>query len=363
MKVVVIGTRGIPGIPGGVETHCEELYPRLVQLGCEVTVMRRSCYVTPQNQITDYKGVHLIDVYAPRRKSLEAIVHSTLAVFKAWRLHPDVLHVHAIGPALVIPLARLLGMRVVATNHGPDYDRQKWGRLAKAMLQAGEWCQAHLAHRVIAISHVIVGIMRDRYGRTRGVDLIYNGAPAVTPATSTAYVESLGLRPRKYVVAVARFVPEKRLDLLVTAFSQLHTGYRLVLAGDADHADDYSTRLKQQAREAGVVLTGYIRGERMRQIMTHAALFVLPSTHEGLPISMLEAMSYRLDVLASDIPANRLPELKDSDFFHVNDLHSLTAALQRKLTHPQLGRAYDMSRYNWDTIAAQTLETYRKALR
>ena len=290
-------------------------------------------------------------------------VRLLLAVLKAKRLHADVLHVHAIGPALCIPVARLLGLRVVATNHGPDYDRQKWGLMAKAMLKAGEWCQARWAHRIISISRVITDILRDRYGRTAGVDLIHNGVTPPVRSTATDYVTSLGLEPHRYVVAVARFVPEKRLDLLIRAFEQArHEGYRLVLAGDADHEDDYARQLKEQARATGTVLTGFIRGERLNQLMSHAALFVLPSTHEGLPIALLEAMSYGMDVLVSDIAANRLPELQPGDLFAVDNIEALTRRIEEKLSLPALDRHYDLSNYDWDHIARQTLEVYRAAL-
>ncbi|MBR5102897.1 MAG: glycosyltransferase family 4 protein [Muribaculaceae bacterium] len=365
MKIVVVGTRGIPRIQGGVETHCEALCPRLVEMGCDVTVIRRSCYVADDNRITEYKGVKLVDVFAPRRKSLEAIVHTFLAVIKARRLHADVVHIHAIGPGLCAPLARLLGMRVVATNHGPDYNRQKWGWFAKTMLKMGEWCQAHCAHQIVVISHVIENILKDRYNRVKGVNLIYNGVETPQKSTSTSYLDELGLTPKKYVIAVARFVPEKRLDYLIEAFGKAANaeGYKLVLVGDSDYPDDYSDKLKKQAAEAGVVMTGFIRDEKLNQIMTNAALFVLPSTHEGLPISLLEAMAYGIDVIVSNIDANRLPELCDDDIFEVDNIEALTQTLDRKLAAPQLGRKYDLTKYNWDFIAQQTLEVYTKALK
>ena len=149
MKVVVTGTRGIPLIQGGVETHCQNLYPHLSRLGCDVTVMRRSCYVTDDNRISEYEGVHLIDLYAPRHKSLEAIVHTTLATIKAKRMGADIIHIHTVGPSLVTPLARLLRMKVVCTNHGPDYLRAKWGKLARWCIRLGERWQVRWAHHII----------------------------------------------------------------------------------------------------------------------------------------------------------------------------------------------------------------------
>lgn len=359
MKIVVAGTRGIPDIPGGVETHCEELYPRLVEMGHDVTVIRRTPYVTDANRKHTYRGVKLIDVYAPKRKSIEAIVHTFLAIIKARRLNPDVLHIHAIGPAIMTPMARLLGMKVVTTNHGPDYDRQKWGRLAKFVLKTGERMGARFSNRVIVISKVIAGILADNYGR-KDTDLIFNGVNTPIKATSTDYIESLGVEPGKYILAVGRFVEEKGFHDLIEAYTRLgDTDVKLVIAGDTDHEDDYSRRLKKQAHEAGVVLTGYIKGEPLRQVLSHAALFAMPSYHEGLPIALLEAMSYNLDVVVSDIPANLLDCLnRDTDFFHTGDIDSLAGALQRKLSAGDTPRNYDLSPYNWDTIARQTEALY-----
>lgn len=207
MKVVVTGTRGIPNIMGGVETHCEELFPRIAAAGHDVTVIRRSCYVGDDNHILSYKGVALKDIYAPRKKSLEAIVHTFLAVLSARRMHADILHIHAIGPSLMTPFARLLGLKVVTTHHGPDYDRQKWGVFAKFMLKAGERMGAMFSNEVIVISHVIEDILHRKYGRDS--NLIFNGVTTPEKSSATDYIEGLGLESRKYVVAVGRFVKEK----------------------------------------------------------------------------------------------------------------------------------------------------------
>lgn len=377
MRIVVAGTRGIPGIQGGVETHCEELYPRIAALGHDVTVIRRSCYLTPAMKAEAekcrkvgrplmYKGVRLADVFAPRLKSIEAVLHTFLAVIRARRMNPDILHIHAIGPSLMVPLARLLGMKVVTTNHGPDYDRGKWGRLAKKVLETGERWGARRSDEVIVISKVIADILAGKYGR-RDTHLIYNGVPAPRRADSSDYVESLGLVPGMYVLGLGRFVPEKNFHMLIEAWraSGLPArGIRLCIAGDADHEDEYSRSLKRQAAAEGVALTGFIRDERLRQVMSHARLFVLPSSHEGLPISLLEAMSYGLDTLVSDIPANMIAQLSQDDFFHLGmtdgkkDMQALRMALERKTEGEASLREYDLAPYDWDHIAQQTIQVY-----
>lgn len=362
MKIVVTGTRGIPRIMGGVETHCEELFPRIAAMGHDVTVIRRSCYVTDDNRGSEYCGVKLRDVYAPRKKSLEAIVHTLLAVVEAKRMKADILHIHAIGPSIMVPLARLLGLKVVTTHHGPDYDRQKWGLLARTMLKLGERWGARYSNAVIAISQVIADILMQKYHRSS--HLIFNGVNKPAVSGKTDYIDSLGLEKGRYIVAVGRFVKEKCFDQLIEAYSQLpQCGFKLAIAGDADHEDEYSRSLKAAAHDNGVVLTGFIRGERLSQLLANAALFVLPSSHEGLPISLLEAMSYDRDVLVSDIPANRLPELAATDFFPCGDIQALSAELERKLQAAQPSRRYDLHNYDWNHIARQTVEVYDNILK
>jgi glycosyltransferase involved in cell wall biosynthesis len=359
MKIVVIGTRGIPNILGGVETHCEELYPRIVAMGHDVTIVRRTPYVEANNKISEYKGVKLIDVYAPCKKSVEAIIHTFLAVIKARGLKPDVLHVHAIGPAIMVPFARLLGMKVVMTNHGPDYDRQKWGRLAKLVLKTGEYFGSKFSNRVIVISNVIANILKTRYNRC-DTDLIFNGVNKPKKSANVDFLQSKGILPGKYILALGRFVKEKGFHDLIEAYKRLgDCGYQLVIAGDADHEDEYSRTLKKQASDAGVILTGFIKGENLNQIMSNAALFAMPSYHEGLPIALLEAMSYNIDALVSDIPANILPCLCPSDYFKVGDVEDLSVRLADKLRQLQLQRQYDLADYNWDKIAEQTIEVYK----
>lgn len=362
MKIVVIGTRGIPEIQGGVETHCQQLYPRIAAMGHDVTIVRRTPYTEASSGLKEYGGVKLVDVYAPRKKSVEAVVHTALAVIKARRLNPDILHVHAIGPGLMVPFARLMGMKVVSTNHGPDYDRQKWGRLAKTVLKTGERMSAGWSNKVIVISKVIANILASRYGRT-DTELIFNGVEVPVKSARTDYISSLGLEPGKYVVAVGRFVEEKGFHDLIAAFAKVSPqGFKLAIAGDADHEDAYSRSLKELARKHDVVLTGFIRGEKMSQLMTNAALFCLPSYHEGLPIVLLEAMSYGIDVAVSDIPANLLPALEDEDFYPVGDVDALAALLRRKLDNNATPRVYDLSPYNWDNIARQTVELYQRVV-
>lgn len=356
MKIVVTGTRGIPGILGGVETHCEELFPRIAKTGIEVTVVRRKSYV--QDSLTEWKGVKLLDINTPKKKSFEAIVHTFKAIITAKKMKADVVHIHAVGPALLVPLARLLGMKVIFTHHGPDYNRDKWGWAAKTMLKLGERLGTQYANEVIVISNVIKEILIRKYGR-KDCHLIYNGVSKPEIVEYPKYFEELGIEKGKYVLGMCRFVPEKNLHHLVEAFSKIDTkGCKLVLAGDTDFEDDYSLSLKQTAKEKGVILTGFVKGKKLHALLSNARCFVLPSSHEGLPIALLEAMSYNLRIIVSDIPANKEVGLSPNTYFPVGNVKALQDKLQQILNVPYSTIQYDMSKYDWEKIAKKTMEVY-----
>ena len=363
MKIVVTGTRGIPNIMGGVETHCEELFPRIASHGIEVTVIRRKNYV--HDELSEWKGVHLLDIKSPKQKSFEAIVHTFRAINKAKRIGADVLHVHAIGPALLVPYAKLLGMKVVFTHHGPDYDRDKWGFVAKNILKLAEWMGCKYADHVIVISEVIKDLIAKRCGRTENVHLVYNGVPKPEICHEPEYFKELGVEEGKYILGMCRFVPEKHLHDLVDAYVRLKEekripeDVRLVLAGDTDFEDNYSRGLKQKARENGVVLTGFIRGKKLHSLLTNAACYSLPSSHEGLPIALLEAMSYRLPVITSSIPANLEVGLDSTCYHEVGDVDTLASKIESIVNQPLQRIDYDMSKYDWDHIAEQVTNIYK----
>lgn len=363
MKIVVTGTRGIPGIQGGVETHCEELFPRLCRLGFEVHLVRRSCYINSEDTRKEFAGVKLRTIYAPHLKSLEALVHTFLAVIWAKKQKADILHIHAIGPAIMAPFARILGLKVVFTHHGPDYDRSKWGRFAKFFLKTGERLGTYSSNEIIVISDIIKKSLSEKYNRNN-THLIFNGVVLPRITEQTGYINSLGLKSRMYVFALGRFVEEKGFDLLIRAFNRINPkNFALVIAGDSDHETPYSKRLKTLARENNVVLTGFVKGDMLNELFSHARLFVLPSYHEGLPISLLEAMSYNLPVLVSDIPANLQVNLSGDRYFITGDENSLMDKFDQRLMNDFAPVHYDLSPYDWEKIALQTSEVYDSVMK
>lgn len=360
MKIIVLGTRGIPDILGGVETHCEELYSRIASLDHDVTVITRIPYVKDRS-IKSYKGVKLKHLFAPKQKSVEAILHTFLGVMYAGFKRPDILHIHAVGPMIMTPLARLLGLKVVVTNHGPDYDRQKWGKLAKSILQLGEYLGTKTAQKIIVISNVINTILRTKYSRQDAI-LIYNGVNIPELAVNDNYIRGLNLEKNNYLIAVGRFVEEKGFSDLIKAYSTITTPYKLVLVGDADHETTYSKQLKKEAADAGIILTGFIKGEQLCQVFSHARLFVMPSYHEGLPIALLEAMSYNLDVIVSNIPANLEVGLNEKHYFEVGNIDAISRSITHALSASDSvinNTSLMQEKYNWDLIAKKTIEVYK----
>lgn len=358
MKIVVTGTRGIPGIQGGVETHCEELFPLIVDSKHEVFIIRRTEYKTKNHETNLYKGVRIIDLKTISGKYAEALIHTLCAVIYAKKIDADIVHIHAIGPSLMIPFVKLLGMKAVMTHHGPDYDRQKWGKISKMILRLGERLGVYYSDNIIVISEHIRKMIQQKYPKCKNISLIHNGVKLTCSSVSEDYINSLGLESSKYVLAVGRLVEEKGFDLLINAFKKMNCKYKLVIAGDADHEDHYSRYLKDLALKNGVIMTGFIQKDQLAQLYHHCKLFVLPSFHEGLPISLLEAMNCKCDVLVSDIPANLEVGLPNYDYFKCGSEEELSEKISKKLNMKIHNISYNMKKYDWKEIAIQTKNVY-----
>lgn len=364
---MILGLRGFPGVQGGVETHAERIFPIVAELGFKVTVIGRSSRL-PRDCPAEWNGVRLVRLWAPKCKGLEAVVHTFIGVMYAAVVRPDILHIQAVGPALWTPLARLLGLRVVVTHHGPDYNRQKWGRVAKVVLRCGESVGMRFAHRRIAISHGIRRLVLEKYGLESAY--IPNGViPPVVP-TSTRTLEKFGLSRGRYVLLVSRLVPEKRHEDLVQAFVRAGVpGWKLVLVGEADHPDEYSAHVINLSKQTpNVVATGFQKGAALDELYANAGIFVLPSSHEGLPIVLLEAMSYGLSVLSTDIQANLEVGLPRENYFKPGDVDALAELIRQFAHRPcteemrKQNRDWIIRRYDWRESARDTADIYRSLL-
>ncbi len=362
LKVCVLGTRGIPGVAGGVEAHCEALYPLLAkEPGVAVVVLARKNYVASANYSFD--GVQVIATPAPRHRYFEAFAHTLAGVLNArFVQHADVVHFHAIGPALMAPLAKSLGMKVIVTHHSRNYLHSKWNKLARRVLRLGEWCAVSFADRVIAVSPSLAEELRERYGsRAKAVAYIPNGAPHFEAAPSAeeqqAVLDKFGLTSGRFILGVGRLTPDKGFHDLVAGFEQAKTDSVLVIAGKADFEDNYSRALKAHAGDR-VIFAGHQDRRTLQSLYRHAGLFVLPSHHEGMPIAALEALSLGAPILMSDIGANLDLELPKAHYFPAGNEGALAARLSAPLENYRFDASALLRRYQWDEIARRTGALY-----
>lgn len=366
IRVMMLGLRGFPGVQGGVETHAEYLCPLLVEMGCEVTVLVRPFYQSAEIG-PEWKGVKFVPLWAPKSKGLEAILHSFLGMLYAAIKRPDILHIQAIGPALMTLPARLLGLRVVVTHHSQNYEHQNWGGFARFVFRLGERWGMRWSNGRIVVSKVIADLVRNKYGMESV--LIPNGVVLPKFPDSIGALETFGLTRGRYVLLVGRLVPEKRHLDLIAAFKQANLpDWQLVLVGGADHPDSYQREVIKKAAEAGIVMTGFQRGLALQELYAHAGLFVLPSSHEGLPIALLEALSYGLPVLASNIPANLEMGLSAEHYFPLGNIKMLAAQIKQQssrelsMLERENSRVWVTQHYDWRNIAEKTLKLYLNCL-
>jgi glycosyltransferase involved in cell wall biosynthesis len=363
MKIAFIGQKGLPATHGGVERHVEELATRLVTMGHEVVVFTRPNYSAPGTH--DYKDVRLVSLPTVGSKHLDAIVHSLLCSLYVLGGGFDVVHYHAIGPCLVSPIARVRGRAVVATIHGQDWRRGKWGRMASGVLRLAEWIALRVPHVTISVSQSLSEWYLTETGRA--TEYVPNGI-SLSEGDDVSILEEIGVSDGEYLLYAGRLVPEKGLHYLLEALTGLSTRLPLVVAGDTSFSDDYVSRLREMAG-GNVVWAGFIYGDRLAALFRHAALFVLPSDLEGLPIVLLEALGYGVPVLASDIPPNVEVLGEKGRYFTASDAvdlsRQLTACIEDReslrLRALEL-REDALSEFNWDRITEETVRVYAKAL-
>lgn len=363
IKVFSFGFRGFPHTQGGIETHVENLYPLLVDAGLEVHCAIRHAYKNPSNS-ADWKGVKFHPIRSPKIKGAETLIHSFLSLIYAVKLRPDILHIHAIGPSITLPLARLFGLKVIVTHHGPEYKSKKWGPLGRFILKTGEYLGMKFSHGRIVVSRELQEMVQSKYKISTIV--IPNGItlPTVTPANAVTARHSLDAK--KYVLLVSRLVPEKRHSDLIKAFTLADLpGWKLVIVGASDHNDEYSKKIKSEASTNNrIIFTGFQSGDSLNELYSNAGFFVLPSSIEGMPIAILEALSYGLPVIASNIPANIEIGLPNESYYPVGDVKELERKLRffclSEVT-PEIkeqNRNWVHDRYNWNDVAKQTLAVY-----
>lgn len=371
MRIAMIGARGVPATFGGIEHHVEELGARMAERGHEVIVYARTNYVEAPR--TEYRGMRVVPLATVSRKHLDAIVHSASATLRSFGERVDIVHYHAIGPGIPAMLPRAFGRaKVVLTVHGRDGERAKWGPAAHTVLSVAEWLSARVPDATIVVSHDLARHYREAYRRS--TTTIPNGVEPGIAKAPDEIRRRWGLETGSFVLFVGRLVPEKAPDLLLRTFREMPGDLRLVLAGGSSFTDDFVRGLEEEAtRDNRVLLAGYVYGDTLRELYANAAAFVLPSSLEGLPLTLLEAASYGTPVVASDIPPHReivVDAGPGRRLFATGSGPALAAALGAAIADPVAERAAAaafredvLARFRWDDAVDRTLEVYERITR
>lgn len=371
MKIMVIGLRAAFGTQGGIESHVRDIMTSMAQSRgreCSIEIIERKRFVSTNRTLPkDIAGLKLTQIWCPKSTSLEAIVHSTLATLYAGFKRPDILHIHGIGPSLVAPLARLFGLKIVVTHHGEDYGRDKWGIFAKLMLRLGEYFASNFSNSRIVIAPGLAEKLQAKFGNK--FNYIPNAVPKCEWIESGPILSKFNLKSRKYLLHIGRIVPEKCQIDLIEAFKTLETDWNLVLVGGSDHESDYSRSVLTRGQaDSRVIMTGSLDRTAVAELFSHAGGFVLPSTHEGLPIALLEAMSYGLPIIVSALPTLVSLHLPGEVYVTAKDISDLSAKMQNLIKNspkepmPRRWEKY-LDMFKLDNVTERTFNVYQNIVK
>ncbi len=369
LKIAVFGQKRIPSREGGVEIVVEELATRVASLGNQVTVYNRSGHHVSgsefdEKRLKSYKGIRIKTVPAIQKRGLAAVSSSFFASLCAAWGNYDVVHIHAEGPAFWCAIPKFFGKRVIVTIHGIDWARAKWSNSfgSKYIKKAEQKAVKH-ADAIIVLSKNVQDYFREQYNRE--TFFIPNGVNRPNLEEANEITERWGLKKDGYVLFLGRIVPEKGLKYLVDAWKDIKTDKKLVIAGGTSDTDDFAIDLKKNCGD-NVIFTNFVQGQVLRELYSNAYVYTLPSDLEGMPLSLLEAMSYGNCCLTSDIPECAEVVEDKAVLFKKSDVADLREKLQNLLDHPEIVQKYKdeatefiCRKYNWDDVTRKTLALFR----
>ena len=372
MKIAMIGHKRIPSREGGIEIVVGELSKRMAALGHDVTAYNRKSKHIAGNEfdtakgLKEYENVHLKWVRTPDSSKLNAIVYSFFATLNAVFKGYDVIHFHAEGPSAMVPLAKLFKKKCVVTIHGLDWQRSKWGGFATKFLKYGEKCAAKYADEIIVLSKNVQDYFKDTYNRD--TVFIPNGINQPDIEEADIIKEKYKLKKDGYILYLGRLVPEKGAHYLINAYKKSNISIPLVIAGGASHTSDYEEELHRLAEgNKNIIFTGFVQGKELDELYSNALVYVLPSDLEGMPISLLEAMSYGNACLTSDIPECTEVCEDRAVYFKAGDENDLKDKLEALVNSPDKikklkdeAKDFILNKYNWDEVCEKTLFLYDK---
>ncbi len=375
MKVAMLGHKVIPSRRGGIENVLTSLCPLLVENGADVTCYNRSSdkveneYVgTVQDK--KYKNVSLKNAWTINARGASAMIASfTAAICTAFSKY-DIVHFHAEGPCAAMWIPKMFGKRCVATVHGLDWQREKWGKgFASKYIKFGERVMVKFADEIIVLSESARDYFKETYNRE--TILIHNGIERPTKKEADKITKLYGLEKGSYICIVSRLTAEKGVHYLIDAYNSIKTDKKLVIAGDTSDTDEYVELLKKKASgNPNVIFTGFISGDVLTEIYSNAYLVTLPSDIEGMSLSLLEALAYGNAVLCSDIPENTLVTEDKAMHFKKSDVKDLAEKLLTMCENEALvenlkdgADEFILGKYNWKDVAKATYDLYGKVIK
>lgn len=369
----MIGHKRIPSREGGVEIVVEELSKRMANQGHTVHAYNRKGqhvsgkeYEVSNVKLNEYKGIKIIQVPTIEAKGLAALSSSFFATIKAIFGKYDVIHFHAEGPCAMLWLPHLFGIRTVATIHGLDWQRAKWGKFAAAYLKFGERIAAKYADEVIVLSKNVQQYFLDTYSRE--TKFIPNGIQKPKNLEADEIKKRWNIKKDEYILFLGRIVPEKGIEYLVDAFKEVKTTKKMVIAGGASDTNEFMDYIKKKAKnDERFIFTGFVQGKILEELYSNACIYVLPSDLEGMPISLLEAMSYGNCCVVSNIPECAEVVEDKGVVFKKSSIDDLRKVLQSCINdvakiekYKREAAEYITNKYNWDEVVTQTVELYRR---
>lgn len=370
-KIAMLGHKSIPSRQGGIEIVVEELAVRMAALGHQVTIYNRSGHHVSgkefdQKKLREYKGIRMKYVPTIDKKGLAAMSASFFAAVAAAFGKYDVVHFHAEGPCAMLWLPKLFGKRCIATVHGLDHQRAKWGKFASTYIMLGEKCAVRFADEIIVLSEGVQKYFLDTYGRkTR---FIPNGVNRPVLHEAEIIKDKFGLEKDTYILFLGRLVPEKGLRYLLQAFKQVKTDKKLVIAGGSSDTDEFASELWEMAKDDDrIIFTGFVQGQELDELYSNAYVYTLPSDLEGMPLSLLEAMSYGNCCLVSDIDECASVVEDKALVFRKSNVDDLKEKMQLACDRVDIvlqmkacAADFICKKYNWDDVVNETLSLYRK---
>ena len=375
LNIVMFGHKRIPSREGGVEIVVEELATRMVRKGHNVTcINRRGHHVSgaeyDAESISDYKGIKMFSVPTLEKKGLAALSSAFFAALKASVGKYDVVHVHAEGPAAFCWLPKISGKRVIVTCHGLDWDRPKWkNSFGGKFIKFGEKMAVRYADRIIVLSSGIKKYFKEEYS----IDTVYipNGISKPQNKEADMITKKWGLNKDSYILALSRLTEEKNIDLLIKAYKSIETDRMLVIAGGSSDSDEYVTKLHEIAKDdSKIIFTGFVQGRIIEELYSNAYMYCLPSKLEGMPLSLLEAMSYGNCCLVSDICECKEVVEDNAEIFKNDNIDDLKDKIIGLLNDSDVVKNYKnraadyiCKKYNWDEVVDKTLNLYLEKAR